>query len=168
MCLRYSRLPADIDEVMRRAYEPASEAQLVVCMRHQHTRVALSGPMAIQMPPLQIRQIELPRIIEEYAVDAIAALGAQSGSFTEEDRWWVMTHSAQSLHEIEKATLRLVALASSQNVSQAAARLGMAPVSLARWFGRRPPCGPDSVPPEVRLAGRTSVPRSSTSTAGPA
>jgi transposase-like protein len=42
-----------------------------------------------------------------------------------------------SLSEIEKATLRLVALRSSATVSQAAARLGMAPVSLSRWVARR-------------------------------
>ena len=46
------------------------------------------------------------------------------------------TH-VKPLAEIEKATLRLVAIRSSRNVSAAAARLGMAPVSLSRWIGRR-------------------------------
>lgn len=41
--------------------------------------------------------------------------------------------TAMSLSEIEKAALRLVALRSSANMSNAAGRLGMAPVSLARW-----------------------------------
>jgi hypothetical protein len=39
--------------------------------------------------------------------------------------------------EIEKATRRVVALRVSRNLSQAAARLGMAPVSLWRWILRR-------------------------------
>jgi ActR/RegA family two-component response regulator len=34
--------------------------------------------------------------------------------------------------------LRIVALRTSANLSVAAARLGMAPVSLARWLDRRP------------------------------
>jgi len=38
---------------------------------------------------------------------------------------------------IEKATLRLVAIRESRNLSSAAAPLGMAPVSLSRWIGRR-------------------------------
>jgi hypothetical protein len=41
------------------------------------------------------------------------------------------------LRRIEKATLRLVALRVSANTSIAAARLGMAPVSLFRWMERR-------------------------------
>jgi hypothetical protein len=49
----------------------------------------------------------------------------------------VRKNAASSLPEIEKATLRLVALRHSRNLSQAAARLGMAPVSLSRWIGRR-------------------------------
>lgn len=42
-----------------------------------------------------------------------------------------------SLSEIEKTTLRLIALRSFATVSQAALRLGMAAVSLARWAERR-------------------------------
>jgi hypothetical protein len=37
----------------------------------------------------------------------------------------------------EKATLRLVAIRASRNMSGAAERLGMAPVSLSRWLDRR-------------------------------
>ena len=46
-------------------------------------------------------------------------------------------HAAPSLPNIEKGTLRLVAIPESRNLSSAAARLGMAPVSLSRWIGRR-------------------------------
>jgi DNA-binding transcriptional LysR family regulator len=41
------------------------------------------------------------------------------------------------MSEIEKTTLRLVALRASRNMSNAAERLGMAPVSLSRWIDRR-------------------------------
>jgi hypothetical protein len=44
-----------------------------------------------------------------------------------------------SLSEIEQAASRLVALRSSVNVSHAAGRLEMEPVSLARWAARPMP-----------------------------
>jgi hypothetical protein len=64
-------------------------------------------------------------------------LGAPAGSFEPDDHRWVLEDAATSFDEIEKATLGGVALWSSANPSQAAARLGMAPVSLLRWRGRR-------------------------------
>jgi len=53
------------------------------------------------------------------------------------DHAWVRVHAAASLTDIEKATLRLVAIRTSRNLSGAAARLGMAMVSLSRLRGRR-------------------------------
>jgi hypothetical protein len=89
------------------------------------------------VPPLAGREAELDRIIAEYAADAIAELAAPAASFTTDDHAWVRNHAAGSLAEIEVATVRLVAFYTSRNLSHAAARLGMAPVSLSRWFGRR-------------------------------
>jgi ActR/RegA family two-component response regulator len=80
---------------------------------------------------------ELPRIVDEYALDAATELSIRDVWFSDADRRWVLEHAATSLSEIEKATLRLVALKISTNVSQAAARLGMAAVSLSKWVGRR-------------------------------
>jgi DNA-binding transcriptional LysR family regulator len=48
-----------------------------------------------------------------------------------------MAHAAATLGEIEKATLRLTAIRMRGSIGRAAARLGMAPVSLSRWIGRR-------------------------------
>jgi hypothetical protein len=93
--------------------------------------------MAIHLPPLQIREAEIPRIIDEYAADAIATLRAPQARFSDDDRRWVMRYSSRTIPEIEKGTLRLVALKISQGPHHAAMRLGMAPVSLARWLGRR-------------------------------
>jgi hypothetical protein len=138
LCLRHARQPADIDEVRRRAYEPDSEVQLIVCARSKHRAVSLGGAPAIEIPLLQLREMELSRIVHEYAEDAITTLEVGPENFNDDDRNWVMAHCAQSLPEIEKATLRIVALSASQSRTQAAALLGMAPVSLARWIGRRP------------------------------
>jgi hypothetical protein len=100
-----------------------------------HPPLVLPAPLAV--PPLVRRAAELDRIIAEYAADAIATLAAPASSFTDADHAWVRGHAAASLGEIEKATLRLVTLRTSRNLSHAAARLGMAAVSLSRWLGRR-------------------------------
>jgi hypothetical protein len=59
--------------------------------------------------------------------------------FTPADLEWMADQSAASLTDIEKGTMRLVARKISDNLGQAAALLGMAPVSLARWLDRRSP-----------------------------
>jgi hypothetical protein len=91
----------------------------------------------VRIPSLRARTDELPRIVDEYAVDAIAELRALGLGLTAADRQWVLNSAPLTLAEIEKATLRLVAIRASRNISNAAARLGMAPVSLQRWISRR-------------------------------
>jgi ActR/RegA family two-component response regulator len=86
---------------------------------------------------LRERADEVPRISDEYARDAFAEFAPRETSFRDRDPAWILAHAATSLSEIEKATLRLVALRASANMSNAAARLGMAPVSLSRWISRR-------------------------------
>ena len=93
--------------------------------------------MPIEVPSLATRAQDLPRIIAEYAQDAIAALGVPAGSFEPDDHRWVLEYAATSIDEIEKATVRCVALMPSASTSRAAAVLGMAQVSLLRWLGRR-------------------------------
>jgi streptogramin lyase len=94
-------------------------------------------PAPIVVLPLRDRTEELPKIVDDYSLDDIAAFLAPADCFTSADRTWILEHASGSLSEIEKATLRLVALRASRNMSTAAARLDMAPVSLARWFARR-------------------------------
>ena len=136
LCVRNLRLPKDFDTVIAALRAPNPPVRLVVCAR---TTEECEGYLAIPIiiPPLSTRPDELVQIITEYAEDAVAALAASHPGFLPADRDWVRTHSASSLPDIEKATFRLVALRASRNISAAAARLGMAPVSLSRWIGRR-------------------------------
>lgn len=136
LCIRSQRPPRDWSEVSAALRDPASRVQLVVCAEDPRDCEPLLAP-PITVPPLADRAEELDQIIAEYAADAIAELGTLRTSFPRADREWVRTYSASSLPDIEKATLRLVALRESRNLSAAAARLGMAPVSLSRWVGRR-------------------------------
>jgi hypothetical protein len=136
LCVLASRVPRDFDEVKRALLSPDARVQLVVCSR-KPTQEALVS-LAIEIPPLNTRAKEIERVIDEYAADAIAELKAPPGTFRRVDRDWVREHAATTLAEIEKATARLVALRlHDYNVTRAAAQLGMAHVSLARWIGRR-------------------------------
>lgn len=136
LCVRSRRLPRDFAQVVAALRGPQPRFQLVVCAGSLgEGKPYLAMPIAI--PPLTERRPEIDRIITEYAEDAVTELGAPRGSFGPDDHAWVREYAASSLPEIEKATLRLVALRDSRNLTNAAARLGMAPVSLSRWIGRR-------------------------------
>jgi len=136
LCVRSHRLPRDLREVITRLRDPGAQVQLVVCTPAPESGAPfVAAPITV--PPLAIREDELDRIIAEYAEDATVELGVPRTGFAPIERAWVRDNAASSLPEIEKATLRLIALRESRNLSAAAARLGMAPVSLSRWIGRR-------------------------------
>lgn len=136
LCIRSQRRPRDWSAVIAALRDPGSRVQLVVCAEAPEDCEPFLAP-PITVPPLASRSDELDRIITEYSEDAIAELGTLRTSFVPADREWVRTYSSSSLPDIEKATLRLVAIRESRNLSSAAERLGMAPVSLSRWVGRR-------------------------------
>lgn len=139
LCVRSQRMPRDLPELLRVLDRPDSRVQFIVCTTSRARIGLFTIPMPIEVPPLGIRETEIPRIIQAYADEAIAALHAPVSCFSEDDRDWVMKHGARSLSEIEKATLRIVALNMTDNVHQAAKVLRIAPVSLSRWLGRRIP-----------------------------
>ena len=138
--MRACRLPNDFSAATSRLQE-IDDVMLAVCVASGDDDDAplLVRPAPICVPPLATRNDELSRIIDEYVQDAIAELDASGTGFADTDHAWVREHAAGSLAEIEKATLRLVALRASSNTTIAAARLGMAQVSLVRWLGRRCP-----------------------------
>lgn len=136
LCVRGFRLPRDFADVLVRLREHDARVQLIVCTQRRGKGDAFLA-VPIEVPPLAERTTELPRIVDEYARDAAAELRVPLASFTRADREWVLKHGVTSLAEIEKATLRLIALRISESLPRAAERLGMAPVSLSRWIGRR-------------------------------
>jgi hypothetical protein len=138
LCVHRARLPPDFATVLDRLCEPDTRVQLFVCSQGRRA-CEPSLVVPIHVPQLCDRRPELPRIVDEYALDAATALGAPPVLFTSDDRAWVLKHAASSLPEIEKATLRLTACKVSGSLNEAAARLGMAAVSLTRWLRRRAP-----------------------------
>jgi hypothetical protein len=135
MCVWLKRLPRDFAELTAALHDPGTRVQLIACgLRPSDRKELVSAP--IEIPSLSTRADEIDRIIDEYAGDAARSLRS-STMFTELDRDWVRMHSATSLPEIEKGTLRVVALREAGNVARAAALLGMAHASLGEWIGRR-------------------------------
>jgi hypothetical protein len=141
LCMPHRRLPCDLPELLRSLREPDHRVQLIVCTDRHPRDVLLRGFMPIGVPSIRTREAELPRIVHAYAEDAIAALNAPASSFLDDDHHWVM-QNARSLWEIEKATLRVVALNITRNRTQAARLLGLREVSLSRWIDRRMPLPP--------------------------
>ena len=138
LCVRHSRRPLDFPSVVAMVRDPSARVQLIVCADgRRDVDPFITLPVPIRVPSLRTRTNELPRIVDEYAADAIAELKVPETSFTSADRQWVLKHAPMTLAEIEKATLRLVALRTSPSLPRAAERLEMAPVSLSRWLDRR-------------------------------
>ena len=138
LCVRRRRLPRDFPALVALLRDPNASTQLVVCGEAHHDSYPfLIRPVPIRVPPLAARASELPRIVDEFAHDAIRSLGATATGFSGADHEWVLAHSASTLPEIEKGTRRLVAIRQTGSVARAAARLGMSHVALSQWFGRR-------------------------------
>jgi hypothetical protein len=138
LCLLRRRLPPNVSAVLDEVRRSRPRVQLVICEYEKERGLAeslVADPIVI--PPLAGRGHELDRIISEYATEAMRELGTARSIFTEREHEWVRMHAASTLTEIEKGTRRLVALRAAPTASHAAARLGMAPVSLMRWIGRR-------------------------------
>jgi len=137
LCVRSRRRPHDFSEFLRLLEAHDHRVQLIVCMSIHERSSVITWPMPIEVPPLDVREAELPRIIQAYADEALATLEASPTCFSDEDLDWVLRNRAKSLSEIEKATLRIVALKKTGTVYRAAGVLGIAPVSLSRWLDRR-------------------------------
>jgi hypothetical protein len=129
-------LPRDFDKILDAFREPENCPQLIICAR----RTALPNAAQIDIPSLELRRAEWPRIASEYIEGAACVFGVTDDLVSPENVAWVLGHLAlkePAISDIEKAALRLVALRVTRTMSDAARLLGMAPVSLARWIGRR-------------------------------
>ncbi|MGN6104884.1 MAG: FHA domain-containing protein [Kofleriaceae bacterium] len=137
MCIVAGRVPSDFDEAFERLEDPGSRVQLIVCSpKVIDAKPYRTAPIVV--PPMSARLDELTLIVDEYAGDALSELGGRREyHYKTADRAWVIGEESRSLSTIQTATLRLVALRMTRNVTRAATRLGMARASLKGWIGRR-------------------------------
>jgi len=140
LCVWSKRLPRDFAQARAELHRQRARVHLIVCMQDPRDGQAFEATR-ISIPPLVARRRELPRIIDEYAAEALANMGARV-RFTAADRDWIAAHSASSLPEIEKGTRRIVAVRhTGGNIAAAAELLGMSAVALHAWLERRERAG---------------------------
>jgi hypothetical protein len=131
LCVWARRMPADAQVIRTMLADRHPACRIVVCAR------AAEQVVSIDIPPLSSRLDEIERILDEYALDAVAQLGAKPASFTSADREWLLDHPPDTLAEIEEATLRMIAIREFGGVTHAAPRLGVTHSALSRWLARR-------------------------------
>lgn len=91
----------------------------------------------IVVPPLSKRpRAELDLLTTEL-LDEVARALSMSPALARSEREWI-ARSSRSITDVEKCLRRLLALKKARTLQGAADCLGMAPVSLRRWFQRRP------------------------------
>lgn len=140
LCVNRRRLPRDFAAMvpMVRDHDHEARVQLIMCGDLGYASDPfLALPVPIQVPTLAARAADLPRIVDEYARDAIATLDAFERDFTEAERAWVVEHGARTWADVEVATMRIVALRHSGSVEEAAQRLGMSSSTLRKWISNR-------------------------------
>ncbi|MGE0401898.1 MAG: FHA domain-containing protein [Kofleriaceae bacterium] len=131
LCLRSEKPVRDLPLVRALAFDHEPSARLVVCA----TTAAHVQP--IEIPALATRVDEVARIIDAYARDAIARLGAHATSYTTVDRASIASWNNQTLAGIEESVLRMIAIREFGGVTGAAPHLGVTHSSLSRWLARR-------------------------------
>jgi hypothetical protein len=136
VCVRAEQPPAGLHHLTRMFREQSAPAQLIICAGETSKRAAVAP--SIIVPQLTRRPTaDVHRIVFDYALDAIDALGAKLASFTEADRERVVAQEAKTWADIEIATLRIVARKYSGSVHGAAERLGISHAGLGKWLKRR-------------------------------
>ena len=137
LCARVRRLPPDFEEVLRALREPESGVQLMACSEG----ATVLGAAHIDVPSLDTRRADLPRIVNEYVEDVVDLLQAPDDCLDPEDTQWIMNRATLAreitIPDIEKAVLRTVAVRMTRDLTKAARLLGMTRVSLKRWMRRR-------------------------------
>ncbi len=135
VCVNARRLPRDFDAMAESLRGGGAGVQVFICLSGtDRIRDLLGHP--IEIPPLSRRAAELDRVVTECLADAAQALGVAGARFAG-CAPNAVAEGITSFAELEKTLLRLVAVRSTKNVSQAARRLRIAVVSLSRWLRRR-------------------------------
>jgi hypothetical protein len=137
LCVRAGRVPADFDDVLKTLQSADSGVRLLICVGNSALKRVGMTATPIDIPPIETRQEELPRIIKECADEALELSSAPRSCLNQQDLEWVSQLPNPTIPEIDKALRRVVAIKTSRNISTAARKLGMAPVSLTRWLARR-------------------------------
>lgn len=134
------RLPRDIRNVVVSLRMADKRVRLIVGANSTEgaSEVAALIPVVatIWVPSLRDRADEMDRILEEYARDAVDALGAAAPALREHDLKWIAASGIDTHEDAEIVMLRVVAIR-NWGVTGGAERLGITHGALSRWARRR-------------------------------
>lgn len=136
VCIDDRRRPADLVLALEEWRRPACAAQLVILAKNAR-KAEVYTPAPVVIPPLRSRREELDRIVFEYEWEAVQRLGLDAMELTAVQRSWIRDRCGESLPEIQKAALRLIAIRHTGSITGAAALLRISRVGLGRWLERR-------------------------------
>lgn len=136
VCIDDQRRPGDLAEMLEELHRPGCTAQLMVLARSAR-KAEIYTPSPVVIPPLRARRDELERLVLEYEAEAVRRLGIGALELTPAQRSWIRERSAETLPEIQKATLRLIAIRHAGSIVGAAALLRMSHRGLGKWLERR-------------------------------
>jgi hypothetical protein len=133
-------MPREIDQLASCFRGPVATIRLVVGAERAEDLADLVALLprsaTLQIPPLAERVDELDQMIDSYASDAVAELGAPELGFRPDDVKRIRESGVTTLDELEDVARRLVALR-NWGVTGGAARLGINHAALSRWARRR-------------------------------
>jgi hypothetical protein len=136
LCLLNGELPRDLIALLVSMLHRERQVQIVVCARNVED-VEFRAPSLV-IPPHSTRKTELDRLIAEYAREAARHLACtEQIRLSPAERAWIRAAAGDSVSELQRTTLRLVAVRASGSVSAAAQRLDLSHVALFRWLNRR-------------------------------
>lgn len=138
VCVRAKQLPTDfVTQVDELRISPQASPLMIVCDEGtmELTRVRTAPP--INVPSCRDRSArEIDNLIAVCRADVARELEIDGGLSDEEYRWVIA--NAENVMDVDKCIRRLLALRKAGSTSGASRILGMASVSLRRWFERHP------------------------------
>lgn len=142
LCVRSIRLPQGFTSFVQKLRESAEVApgvQVMILCEAEPPSLARMAQGGITIPALRSRsRKQTENVVREVLLEAMAELGVTEPLFPS-DRDWILENAANTFDEVIKSARRITALRIAGTVLGAAELLGMAPVSLRRWLGRRGP-----------------------------
>jgi hypothetical protein len=136
VCIDEQRRPKDLVEMLGELHRRNRTTLLMVLARNAR-KAELYTPAPIVIPSLRSRRDEIPQLIMEYEAEAVRRLGIETIELTPAQRAWIADRSSETLPEIQKATLRLIAIRHEGSILGAATLLRMSHQALGAWFARR-------------------------------
>jgi pSer/pThr/pTyr-binding forkhead associated (FHA) protein len=148
LCVRGKQLPKGFTEqILELRMSPDAVPLVIVCDGGTMALDSVRMARPIEVPPCRQRpDRELESLIAACCTE-VAREWSIDASLSPEEHDWILAN-AETIAEVETCVRRLLARRSAGSTLGAAHRLGIAAVSLRRWFKRHPPPAADGRSPQ--------------------